>query len=106
MKKSLWVESYRPSKLDDYVWSSPAQKSQVESWIADRSIPHLCLIGSPGLGKTSLALMLLKLLGVEKSDIKFINGCTDNGIEVAIIAMWSLTSLTSSLPMRKPASRT
>ena len=82
MKKSLWVESYRPSKLDDYVWSSPAQKSQVESWIADRSIPHLCLIGSPGLGKTSLALMLLKLLGVEKSDIKFINGCTDNGIEV------------------------
>ena len=28
--KELWVEKYRPKKLDEYVWRDEAQKKQVQ----------------------------------------------------------------------------
>jgi len=49
--KNLWTETYRPSKLDDYVWSDAAQKEQVMSWVRDGNIPNLLLSGSAGVGK-------------------------------------------------------
>jgi len=49
--KNLWVETYRPSKLDEYVWSDAAQKEQVMSWVRDGNIPNLLLSGSAGVGK-------------------------------------------------------
>jgi DNA polymerase III delta prime subunit len=79
--KKLWVQQYRPQKLDDYVWSSPAQKSQVETWVKERHLPNLLLTGHPGIGKTALAMMLMNELDVDKSDIKFVNGSTTNGID-------------------------
>jgi DNA polymerase III delta prime subunit len=82
ISSDLWVEKYRPQNLDDYVWSSIHQRNQVESWVAEGRIPHLCITGVQGTGKTSLCFMLLKLLGVHSSDVKFVNGCTDNGIDV------------------------
>ena len=47
----LWVESYRPKSIKDYVWVNDAQKSQVEGWIAEKNIPNLLLSGGPGIGK-------------------------------------------------------
>jgi replication-associated recombination protein RarA len=49
--KDLWVERYRPTKLEDYVWSDDAQKTQVMSWVHDKAIPNLLLSGSAGVGK-------------------------------------------------------
>jgi len=49
--KDLWTEKYRPSKLDEYVWSDTAQTEQVMSWVKDRNIPNLLLSGSAGVGK-------------------------------------------------------
>jgi DNA polymerase III delta prime subunit len=80
-QSSLWVEKYRPQTLEDYVWSSNEQKAQVESWLKEGVLPQLLFVGPPGTGKTSISLMLLKLLGVDKSDIRIINGCTDNGVD-------------------------
>jgi Holliday junction DNA helicase RuvB len=56
--KELWVEKYRPSTIEDYVWMDDNQKHQVEQWIADRYIPHLLLSGSAGVGKTTLAMII------------------------------------------------
>jgi len=39
--KDLWVEKYRPKKIEEYVFKDKAQKRQVERWIAEKSIPHL-----------------------------------------------------------------
>jgi DNA polymerase III delta prime subunit len=95
MASDLWVERWRPRTLDDYVWSSNAQRDQVSSWVKDGKIPHILLVGSPGVGKTSLAFMLLKLLNVDNGDIKFVNGCTDNGIDV----VRDLENFVSTMPM-------
>ena len=72
--KQLWVEQYRPDTIDGYVFTDPAQRQTVESWIKDGSIPHLLLSGSPGTGKTTLAKILIKSLGVDDHDVLYANG--------------------------------
>jgi DNA polymerase III delta prime subunit len=72
--KELWVEKYRPNTVDGYVFTDANQREQVESWIRDKSIPHLMLSGSPGTGKTTLAKMLIHALGVDDYDVMYANG--------------------------------
>jgi hypothetical protein len=48
--KELWVEKYRPKKVEDYVFRDASQKKQVKSWIKEGSIPHLLLSGAAGIG--------------------------------------------------------
>lgn len=72
--KQLWVEQYRPNTVDGYVFTDPAQRQTVETWIKQGSIPHLLLSGSPGTGKTTLAKLLINELKVDDYDILFANG--------------------------------
>jgi DNA polymerase III delta prime subunit len=72
--KQLWVEKYRPSTVDGYVFVDEAQREQVESWIRDGSIPHLLLSGAAGTGKTTLAKVLITELGVDEYDVMYVNG--------------------------------
>ncbi len=95
MSKKLWVQQYRPSQLSEYVWSNSAQKAQVETWVAERHLPNLLLIGHPGIGKTALAMMLMRELDVDNSDIKFVNGSTTNGIDF----VRDLENFVSTMPM-------
>ena len=80
MAKELWVEKYRPSTIDGYVFRDEAQRRQIQSWIKDKSIPHLLLSGSPGIGKTTLAKILLNEIGIEEYDILEINASRNRGI--------------------------
>ena len=59
MKNQLWVEKYRPNSVEDYVFTDPIQKEQVQNWIAEESFPHLLMSGDPGTGKTTLAKVLI-----------------------------------------------
>jgi len=72
--KELWVEKYRPAKVDGYVFVDDAQRDQVQQWIQDGSIPHLMLSGSAGTGKTTLAKLLINELGVDEYDVMWANG--------------------------------
>jgi DNA polymerase III delta prime subunit len=72
--KELWVEKYRPDTLDGYVFTDTLQQEQINSWINNQSIPHLLFSGNAGVGKTTLAKILLNKLGVQDSDVMFANG--------------------------------
>lgn len=80
--KDLWTEKYRPSTVNDYVFRDDNQKKQVLSWIEDGAIPHLLFSGSPGVGKTTLAKVLLNELNVNDADIQFINASNETSVEI------------------------
>jgi DNA polymerase III delta prime subunit len=77
----LWTEKYRPKKIKDYVFRDNAQRKQVETWIKEGSIPHLLFSGSAGIGKTTLAKVILNELGIEEFDILEINASRTNSVE-------------------------
>jgi len=79
--KEIWTEKYRPKQSTDYVFRDPQQKRQVESWIKDGSIPHLLLSGVAGIGKTTLAKVLINELGIEDYDVLEINASRENNVE-------------------------
>lgn len=79
--KELWTEKYRPRDLDGYVFRDQAQRDQVESWVRSGSIPHLLFSGAPGVGKTTLAKILINLLEVDDYDVLEINASRENSVD-------------------------
>jgi len=85
--KELWVEKYRPNTIDGYVFRDTHQREQIESWIKQGSIPHLLFSGNAGIGKTTLAKILLNELEINDLDILEINASRTNSVEDTLIAL-------------------
>jgi DNA polymerase III delta prime subunit len=79
--KDLWTEKYRPKTLDDYVFRDNAQKQQVAGWVKSEAIPHLLFSGAPGVGKTTLAKILINELGIDDYDVLEINASRENSVD-------------------------
>jgi replication factor C small subunit len=79
--KELWTEKYRPSTIDGYVFTDPAQKEQIEYFIKEKSIPHLMFSGPAGTGKTTLAKILVNSLDIDPYDFLHVNASRDNGVD-------------------------
>lgn len=73
MGTALWVEVHRPKSIDDYVWQEAATREMVEHWVKDGATDNVILHGPAGVGKTSLAFVLLNELKVDRSDYLYIN---------------------------------
>jgi len=73
----LWVEKYRPQKVDDTILS-PKLKKTFKRFIEDDSVPNLLLSGGPGVGKTTVAKAMLDELGC---DYIIKNGSLDMSID-------------------------
>jgi replication factor C small subunit len=78
---NLWVEKYRPSTLNGYVFRDSNQRQQIESWVKEKTIPHLLFSGNAGIGKTTLAKILLNLLEVNDLDILEVNASRVNSVD-------------------------
>jgi len=79
--KELWTEKYRPRTVEEYVFTDETTKEQVESWIKEKSIPHLLLHGPAGTGKTTLAKVLVNQLQIDDFDFLQVNASRDNGVD-------------------------
>jgi len=77
----LWTELYRPKTIQDYVFRDENQRLQVATWIKEKSFPHLLLSGSPGVGKTTLAKILINEVEIEEYDVLEINASRERGID-------------------------
>lgn len=78
---NLWTELHRPNTIDGYVFSDQNQRNQIESWITEKSIPHLLFSGAPGTGKTTLAKILINQLEIHPYDLLELNASRDNSVE-------------------------
>jgi len=74
---SLWVEKYRPNKLEDYVGNEHL-KSKVETYLESGDVPHLLLYGRAGTGKTTLAKLIVNSLDC---DYIIINASDENNVD-------------------------
>jgi replication factor C small subunit len=77
-KHSLWVEAYRPSNLDTYLCDDDL-KLRFKTFIENNDIPHCIFAGTAGLGKSTLAKLLVKNV---KCDYLYLNASDENGIDV------------------------
>ena len=74
---SLWVEKYRPTKLEDYVGNEHL-KSTVEGYLESGDVPHLLLYGKAGTGKTTLAKLIVNSI---ECDYIIINASDENNVD-------------------------
>ena len=77
----LWVEKFRPKTINEYVFRDEEQKHQVQGWIDSGAIPHLLFSGAPGVGKTTLAKVLLNELEVNEYDVLEINASREGKVD-------------------------
>jgi DNA polymerase III delta prime subunit len=78
MQEYLWVEKYRPQKIDDCVLPQ-SLKNTFKEFIASGELPNFLFCGGAGVGKTTVAKALCNEIGAE---YLFINGSEESGIDV------------------------
>lgn len=74
---TLWVEKYRPKKLEDYVGNDHL-KQKISDYIATGDVPHLLLFGKAGTGKTTLAKLIVNSINC---DFMIINASDENNVD-------------------------
>lgn len=88
----FWWEKYQPTKISEYIFHDETHKKPIERMISDGMIPHLLLSGIQGSGKTSLALLLMRVLQVDPMDVLFINASDENSVDVMRDKLKNFTS--------------
>lgn len=78
---NLWTEKWRPTDINDYVFTDNQQRAVVEAWISSGSIPNLLFSGAAGVGKTTLARILIKTLDIDPFDVLEINASRENSVD-------------------------
>ena len=74
MSDFIWVEKYRPQKIEDCILPENTKK-MFQDFLSKGEIPNMLLSGPPGIGKTTVAKCLCNQLG---ADYYVING-SDEG---------------------------
>jgi len=79
----LWVEKYRPRRLDEMVDQREIVE-RLKEFVREKNVPHLLFVGPPGTGKTTAALCLAYELYGEKwrDNTLELNASDERGIDV------------------------
>lgn len=73
----IWSEKYRPKTVSECVLPDRI-KSVFQSYVDDKKVPNLFLVGRAGVGKTTIAKAVCNEIGC---DYLFLNGSSENGID-------------------------
>ena len=77
VNNSLWVEQYRPKKLNEYVGNEHL-KTKVADYLQSGDVPHLLFYGKAGTGKTTLAKLIVNSIDC---DHIIINASDENNVD-------------------------
>lgn len=88
----LWSQKYRPQKVSETILPEKTKKA-FQKFVDDGQIPNLLLAGSPGTGKTTAAVAMLKELDC---DYILINGSLNGGIDTL---RYEITNFASSVSL-------
>ena len=97
MDHLLWVEKYRPAKVDDCILPDTI-KTTFQEYVNKKEIPNLLLSGSAGVGKTTIAKALCEEVGC---DYIVINGSDENGVDTIRVKIKNYASSMSLMGGRK-----
>lgn len=100
LENQLWYDKHRPSSFDQYVWAEPRLEELAHGWVAKKSIPSIMLTGGPGLGKSTLAGLIIAALGIEESDVLRLRGSKDNNAETIRTRVQEFCELGGWSPLR------
>jgi replication factor C small subunit len=83
IKEEIWIEKYRPERLDDIVGQDDIIK-RLNSYVKTKNLPHLLFSGPPGVGKTAAAISIVKEIFGETWRNNFIelNASDERGIDI------------------------
>jgi replication factor C small subunit len=83
LKEEIWIEKYRPKKLEDVVGQTEVIK-RLSSYIKSKNLPHLLFSGPAGVGKTGSAICVAREFFGEDWTNNFteLNASDERGIEV------------------------
>ena len=73
----LWSQKYRPQTVAETILPEKTKRA-FQKFVDEKKIPNLLLAGSPGTGKTTAAIAMLRELGC---DYIIINGSVNGGID-------------------------
>ena len=81
--EELWIEKYRPKKLDEVVGQDEIVE-RLKAYVKTKNVPHLMFAGPAGTGKTTSALALAKeLYGNNwKQNFNELNASDERGINI------------------------
>lgn len=92
----LLVEKFRPTTLDNFVGSESVKKV-FQKYIDDNTCQNITLHGPPGVGKTTLAKLLVKNIDC---DYLYINASDERGVETVREKIIGFASLSSFKPIK------
>ena len=95
-KHTIWVEKYRPVNLDTYI-GNDFIKSKIKTYLDSGDIPHLLLYGKAGVGKTTLAKILVNNIDC---DYIYINASDERNIDTVRDRMKTFASSAGFNPLK------
>ena len=79
---NIWIEKYRPKTFED-VLGQEAIVRKVKAFVETKRLPHMIFAGSPGTGKSSIALVTARTLYGEtwRDNFLELNSSDSRGID-------------------------
>ncbi|MBD3313432.1 replication factor C small subunit [Candidatus Woesearchaeota archaeon] len=80
---AIWTEKYRPKQFSD-IKGQKDIVSKIEAMVKANNLPHLLFAGPPGIGKTTLSLVIARQMFGDgwRSNLLELNASDERGIDV------------------------